>query len=108
MQPKKPTSVDVTPESLYHNRREFLKNAALFTGVAAGLGSGLLWLLGDKSKRADTAKVTEPQPAGSTPELTIARREELAGGEAVSSFEQITTYNNFYEFGVDKSDPSAN
>jgi sulfoxide reductase catalytic subunit YedY len=107
MQPGKPTSADVTPESLYQNRREFLRNAALFTGVAAGLGGGLLWLLGDASRGVDAAKVAEPS-AGPAPDLAIARREDLAGGEAMSSFQQITTYNNFYEFGVDKSDPSRN
>jgi len=51
------------------------------------------------------------QSTGSTSglaDLTVTRRQNYAGGESTNSFEQITTYNNFYEFGVDKSDPARN
>ena len=41
--PKEPPSREITPESLYARRREFLKNAALFTVTATGLGAGLTW-----------------------------------------------------------------
>jgi sulfoxide reductase catalytic subunit YedY len=48
------------------------------------------------------------QPNGSPDHglLTIARRADYASGEAKTSFENVTTYNNFYEFGTDKSDPA--
>jgi sulfoxide reductase catalytic subunit YedY len=97
---------EITPEALYSNRREFLRNAALFAGVAGGLGGGLLWLLGGASRRVEPAKA--PEAAAAPADLVVARRQDLAGGEAVSTFEQITTYNNFYEFGADKADPSRN
>ncbi|HWN83426.1 MAG TPA: protein-methionine-sulfoxide reductase catalytic subunit MsrP, partial [Candidatus Udaeobacter sp.] len=44
--------------------------------------------------------------AGASDSLQVVRREELAGGEMLNTYEQITTYNNFYEFGLDKADPS--
>jgi sulfoxide reductase catalytic subunit YedY len=42
-------------------------------------------------------------PAGPAPAASAAT-DELGG--AVNSYEQITTYNNFYEFGTDKADPA--
>ena len=106
MQPKKPKQSDVTAESLYLNRREFFKNAALFAGVATGFGAGLLWLTGDASRRNEAAKA--PGSTSGLADLTVTRRQNYAGDESTNSFEQITTYNNFYEFGADKSDPSQN
>ncbi len=41
-----PPSSDITPEPLYLRRREFIRNAALFTATSSAVGSGLLWLLG--------------------------------------------------------------
>src|SRR5215217_6429603 len=41
-----PRSSEITPESLYLGRREFLRNTALAAGTAAVFGGGLLWLVG--------------------------------------------------------------
>src|SRR4030088_1033093 len=43
-----PPSSEITPESLYLRRREFLKNAVLTAGTAAVFGSGLVWLVGQR------------------------------------------------------------
>src|SRR3546814_5948389 len=40
--------------------------------------------------------------------LKLAKRSEQAGGEKLTEFETVSTYNNYYEFGTDKSDPSRN
>ena len=37
--------------------------------------------------------------------LTFTKNSEFSTTETVNSFEEITTYNNFYEFGLGKSDP---
>jgi sulfoxide reductase catalytic subunit YedY len=105
MPTKKQTPADVTPESLYLSRREFIRSAVLFTGVAGGLGVGLNWLTGGASRRSGTDPPSEPT---SSPQLPVSRREDYSAGEPVSTFEQITTYNNFYEFGTGKSDPAEN
>src|SRR5437867_7276484 len=89
---------EITPEALYLRRREFIKNAALFTATAASVGGGLLWLTrGGPPERHPAAK--PPQPAGppEPSELVIAKKGQYTVNEPKNSFEEITTYNNFYE-----------
>jgi sulfoxide reductase catalytic subunit YedY len=80
---------DITPESVYLNRRRLLQ-AALAAGVA-GLGGA--W--------------SEPAPADVAP-LQSKRNEKYSLSEAPNSYEDITSYNNYYEFGIDKGAPAAN
>ncbi len=79
---------DITPELLYLTRRQWMAAA----GAAAG---GLLLPAG-------TATAAEPASLGkliSSP---------FSAGDSRNSYDQITQYNNFYEFGTDKSDPAEN
>ena len=39
------SSSEVTPERLYLQRREFIKNLLLFAATSSGVGSTLLWLM---------------------------------------------------------------
>ncbi len=80
---------DVTPEGLYLRRREFLAMGA--AGAVGALVAG----------RADAA---DPQ---GTPLETSSRR-DLAGGEKPTPWDDVTSYNNFYELGTDKDDPRRN
>jgi sulfoxide reductase catalytic subunit YedY len=118
-QPRRLSSSQVTPESLYLRRREFIQNAALFAATSSAIGGGLLWLThGAPLDRPDRSRAAGTPPSNAqTPEsaserglrpLTIAARGRYTVNEKKNSFEEITTYNNFYEFGVDKSDPAAN
>ena len=70
-------SSDITDESLFWNRRSFIK--------AAGLGAAAITLL----------------PRG-------WRRLESNTDDKLTPYEDVTGYNNFYEFGTDKGDPKAN
>ncbi len=80
---------DVTPEALYLRRREFL-----LLGAAGAAGAAL---------------PTGARGAGPEGEsITVAARRELAGGEAPTPWEAVTSYNNFYELGTDKDDPKRN
>jgi sulfoxide reductase catalytic subunit YedY len=82
----------VTPEGIYRTRREFMRAAAL---GAAGVATGSL-----------LAGCAVPQAAQGT---LAARKTAYLTDPAVdplSTFEQITTYNNFYEFGGQKDDPA--
>jgi sulfoxide reductase catalytic subunit YedY len=83
----------VTPEALYRGRREFLALGA--SGAVLGAAGLLL------PRRAEAEG-----PVGAA--LAVARSAEMAGGEPRNSWEQITTYNNFYELGTDKADPARN
>ena len=42
------------------------------------------------------------------PKLPNVRKSQYSTSETPNSFDDITTYNNFYEFGTDKDDPAAN
>ena len=83
-------SSDITARGVYLSRRSFMQGL-----VAAG--SAVLV--------ADTA--VAGQPAAHGRKLTTVRS-ALSTTEKPNSWDDITTYNNFYEFGTGKSDPAAN
>src|SRR6187431_1781979 len=87
---------EVTPEAVYRSRRDFLKAAAVgVAGAAAGLAL--------------------PSTAGAAPQNALApltaKKSAFVVDESVdplNTFEQITSYNNYYEFGTRKDDPARN
>jgi sulfoxide reductase catalytic subunit YedY len=83
--PKIPAS-EITPKELYLSRREFIKMASLAAGSLA--------LAACAPQREETPPATpaNPQVSGDTDEL----------GDPVNAFEDITNYNNYYEFTTDK------
>ncbi len=89
------TYADVTPKKLYFNRRKFLK-AMGFAGVAAFAGKSLLNLASPSRSVFAAEKF---------PNLV---KSPFSTTEKETSFEDVTHYNNFYEFGVDKDAPAKN
>ena len=88
-------SSEITSKELYLNRRQFIL-AASATAVSAGaVLSGL-----------DTSLSTRQVIAGE--KLGDLRKSSFSTSEKLNSFKDITTYNNFYELGTDKSDPAEN
>ena len=82
---------DVTPRDLYLRRREFISAAgAGLTAVAAGL--------------AMPASTAAQNP--SAQKLANLAKSPLSTDEKMNSYRDVTTYNNFYEFGLDKGDPA--
>ena len=107
---KTPPASDITPEPLYLRRREFIKNAALFAATSAGVGSGLLWLMGGRratERPATSTRIAQP-PLVAAPQLSIAVRGRFATDEPVTAERSATSYNNFYEFGTSKDEPAEN
>src|SRR5688572_7073914 len=96
--PSEPPSSEITPEHLYLSRREFIKNGALMLGTAMAVGSGLSWLVGQGPPPE------QPEP----PSLvdTSVTTNSYTFDEAVTPYQDVTTYNNYYEFGVGKGDPA--
>lgn len=86
---------DVTPKSVYLRRREFIQAA----GVAALGAAAALSPMGREVVRAQ---------AQSRAKLPNVRKSPLSTTEKLNSYEDITSYNNFYEFGTDKDDPQRN
>jgi methionine sulfoxide reductase catalytic subunit len=103
----RPSSSEITPESVFLRRRQFLKNTALAAGTAAAFGSGLLWLVGqgpppDAPEEQEQPPVPVPALPAQEPTRTYDVQEES------TSYQAITTYNNYYEFGLDKGEPARN
>jgi methionine sulfoxide reductase catalytic subunit len=83
---------DVTAEPLYLNRRAFIRTA---TAVVTAAGGALALAASAEEVAAQTAIPTfRTHPAG-----------PFRTDEKLNSFDEITSYNNFYEFGSDKRDP---
>ena len=87
-------SSEITPKEVYLNRRKFMRQA----GFA---GAGLL------AARA-VPEAIGSQAASSAHKLDYRTSDLSTHGETLTPLEAITTYNNFYEFGTDKSDPARN
>ena len=77
-------SSEITPRHLYLSRRDFLKAAGILSGSA---------LLAACAPQAEETPVAPAPPVGS-------KADEF--GDPANSFEDITNYNNFYEFSTDK------
>src|SRR6266568_370593 len=89
------TYADVTPKSVYLNRRNFLRAMGI-VGAAAVAGERLLELASPSEMAFAGTKLTglKPSPFSTT--------------EKQNSYQDVTHYNNFYEFGTDKGDPAKN
>jgi sulfoxide reductase catalytic subunit YedY len=88
------THADVTPKSVYTNRRAFLRAMGI-TGAAAVAGAAW-WKFGG------------PEEVHATSKLTIASKSPFSTSEKETPLDDVTHYNNFYEFGTDKTDPAKN
>src|SRR6266851_6632707 len=86
---------DITPKSVYLDRRKFLQGMGL-AGVAAAGGRGLLNL------------VSPSITAQAATKLTGLGKSQFSTDEKQTPYNDVTHYNNFYEFGSDKSDPARN
>jgi methionine sulfoxide reductase catalytic subunit len=88
-------SSEITPKQDYLNRRAFMAGAAA-AGLAAVAGTrGLRGMLHPAGVEAAEKLNTIKSPLSTT-------------GEPLTPLEDITHYNNFYEFGVNKDDPAKN
>ena len=98
-----PPSAEITPEQTYRKRREFMRNAALTALTATGVGGALLQLTGGARDRRAREEYAEKLLASLAGEKSAPR---YRTDEALTPFSDVATYNNFYEFGLDKSDPA--
>jgi sulfoxide reductase catalytic subunit YedY len=88
------TYADVTPKSLYLNRRKFLQGIGI-AGAVAVAGQNLLQMAWPSHQVYAGTKLDFVKGPFST-------------GEKITPYSDVTHYNNFYEFGTDKGDPAKN
>lgn len=94
---KKPAdtpSSEITPKSLYLNRRKFLASTAL-AGAAAVAGVGFQefaspWLMAQANAKIDGIK-----------------KSSFSTNETITPYKDVTNYNNYYEFSTDKYEPAG-
>ena len=86
---------DVTPRSVYINRRKFLQGISL-AGATAVAGAKILDLL------------SPAQIAYAGTKLNVSSKSPFSTTEPQTPYNDVTTYNNFYEFGTGKEDPAQN
>jgi methionine sulfoxide reductase catalytic subunit len=83
---------EITDETVYRQRRRFIQGLA---------GTGLLL--------ASSCYAAEPAaPARTGKKLKAARNGAYSTKEETTPYKDVTQYNNFYELGTDKGDPSLN
>jgi len=91
-----PVASEITPRRVFEQRRRLLQAAA-----TAGAGTALgLW-----AARDARASIQRPGKLAPLPSV----RSDVAGAvtmEKPTAYADVTSYNNFYEFGTDKSDPA--
>ncbi len=82
---------EVTPRDLYLRRREFIGVAG---AAAAALATGAI-APGEAAAQNPSAQ-----------KLANLKKSSFSTTETMNSYRDVTTYNNFYEFGLDKGDPA--
>ncbi len=82
---------EITPQAAWLNRRRFVQQAMT---TAAALGTGAL--------------VPQSGQAQTKNKLTSVKNNRYSTTEELTPWDAVTSYNNFYEFGTDKSDPAKN
>jgi sulfoxide reductase catalytic subunit YedY len=88
--PSEPGTGEITDRAAYLDRRRFLQQAG--RGVLAGTTSLLL-----------------PEAVAAGDKLSdVARNSRFSTSEEPTDYEDVVSYNNFYEFGTDKTDPARN
>ena len=85
-------SSEIIDERTYLNRRQFIQGTS---GAALGLATGAFALSSATNLRA-----------GSQETIPDIQTSAFSTNEEPNSFSDITSYNNFYEFGLDKGDPA--
>ncbi len=95
---------EITDRSAYLDRRRFLRDGALAVAGAAGAASWLAACGAPEEARAAPSKAVPPRPLeGVRPAPAVYRVDDTP-----TDHEDATTYNNFYELGLDKGDPARN
>ena len=82
---------EITPQNIFEKRRQLIKLAAM---GAFGLSQAEVF------SRSAFAQSGQKLSAKVNPQFFVA--------DKLTSYKDVTTYNNFYEFGTDKADPARN
>jgi methionine sulfoxide reductase catalytic subunit len=85
-------SSEITPQSLYLNRRKFLVAAGLAGAAAAG-AKGIL-------------DIASPEPAYAEEKIPNLQKSPFSTTEKITPEQTVANYNNYYEFSTEKDEPA--
>src|SRR3546814_5086429 len=90
-----PLCSEITPRAIFESRRSFIRQ------IAAGsiAGGALLEMASREAFAAQVATATK---------LAATRNAAYAASGKITPYKDATGYNNYYEFGTDKSEPARN
>jgi sulfoxide reductase catalytic subunit YedY len=83
-------SSEITPESVYLNRRQLLRAAGISGAAALLPGTAAADEIPSRYKR-----------------IADVQKSAFSTAAEPTAYADVTSYNNFYEFGTDKGDPAA-
>jgi sulfoxide reductase catalytic subunit YedY len=83
-------SSEITPKSLYMNRRKFLAGTAIAGAAAISLGH-----------------LASPDLALADDKIEGIQKSPFSTTEAITPYKDVTNYNNYYEFSSDKYEPAG-
>ncbi len=86
-------SSEITPKSLYGNRRKFLQTAAIASAAVAG-GTGL-------------RNLASPSTIAYAGKIDGLKKSSFSTTETITPYKDVTNYNNYYEFSTDKYEPAG-
>jgi len=102
---KKPSNIksyEITSHSAYLNRRQFLGKSAALTAVSALAGGAPA----ASALATQDGNVPKQQPEWLAAKVVHAKETAYGKDEKLTPYRDVTTYNNFYEFGTGKDDPA--
>ena len=108
-------SSEITPKNVFENRRDFIKQAGVGV-LAAGAAAFSAPLIAatvaggttEGAGRLGRANAPAVYKLGNRQKISPFTKTSYGAGEKLTPYDDITTYNNFYEFGTDKSEPAIN
>jgi len=96
---------EITPKEVFEDRRRFIKQASLGLLATSALAHSNLLLATTNTTHQTTPTGYPAKSAATLPSIT---KTAYGKEEKLTSYEDVTTYNNFYEFGTSKSEPAVN
>jgi len=87
------TENDVTPKEIFMKRREFMAGA-----IALGVST---------SAYAETATKNDKTPTWVKQKILSSKGTTITAEDKLTPYDDVTSHNNFYEFGTSKSAPKA-
>ncbi len=103
---KKPGDIapsEITPESIYLARRDFMRGT-IATSVLGAAALSSQNVFADPKHVA--AEAIDKGPEWLSSRVSVAKADTQKLSDTLTPYEHVTSYNNFYEFGYDKGDPA--